>query len=991
MAATIERRPSIVSRRALRGIALVSADPVPVAGVTPMDCGHESRRGRCGTLWILTVCWFLVLGGMPVRAEVSPAAAPRFEQDVLPILRKRCEHCHGPDERESNLDVQSIGALLRGGTSGPVIVPGEPEQSILMDVLSHGDMPPEKDAKLSPGELTVIRRWIADGVEARRASSTLGDSANHGNDRSETDRDAAGGAPAQHWAFTPLPRPAPRVGDGDSDKPRAGPSWPASEIDRFLVDRLHDAGLSLSPPASPARLLRRVHIDLTGLPPSPGQLADFERDSSPHAYAQLVDRLLASPEFGARWGRFWLDWVGYTDTISFDSDMGPPEGFFDYKWRYRDYVIHAFNEDKPYDQMIRQQLAGDEMVAWRGAARYTPDILDALTATGFLRCSEDLTGEDRRPFTVWSVLHDTMTQIGTGLMGVSLTCARCHSHKFEPVSQQDYYSMMALLTPALNPENWKTPRERAIADIPLDEQSDRDCWNLMIDKRIESLGASIARVNQPYERAVQVERLRALGADAHGEEILPKVLAALDQPTAQRDAAQRQILIKYETELKVSLAEVEPRWSTADAAQIRQLQMQIRDLRRERREYGWIHAVYDVGPPPATRLLQAGSHETPRREVAPGFPRALAPASGAIASNYRPASARSQLGYGELAASLHDGSPITSGRRLRLATWLTDPQSPAGGLVARVMVNRVWEHLLGQGLVHPSDNLGMSGSRPTHPELLEWLAVGFVRDDWSIKRLIRRMVMTDAYRQSSSTLPAENPVASRGSRLDPDNQLLWRARLRRIEAESLRDTLLQLGGQIVLDQGGPPVPLHYSADGYVDVADQGLARPGDGQRRSLYLLQRRISIPSFLMTFDKPAVTGCVTYRDDGAVPLQSLTMLNDRLVLLQSRRLADQVAAAAPGDSRRQLELLYRLVYCRSPAPEELAWSLESLTRQVHLHRDSAPDATTDESAGNEPGSLPRDPSPAGAAYGPEAMHRSALAGVCQALLGSSEFLYLE
>ncbi len=930
-----------------------------------------------GLVWMAFCLSWMTFGWSPVQSEEpstnasqkqagnAQAGAPRFERDILPLLRQRCEHCHGPEERESNLDVQSIGALLRGGSSGPVIVPGEPEQSILMDVLSHGDMPPAGDERVSAEELAVIRRWIADGVEAREAARRAEPSGLEASSVESAKDHASTAAPSTHGAFSRLRRPAiPSVDAGRA----------SSEIDSFLWAKLQSAGLGFSPPATPARLLRRVSLDLTGLPPSPETLAAFERDSSPRAYEQLVDRLLASPEFGVRWGRHWLDWVGYTDTISFDSDMGPPEGFYDYKWRYRDYIVRSFNEDRPYDQMIRQQLAGDEMVSWRGAKRYTPEILDALTATGFLRCSEDLTGEDRRPFTVWSVLHDTMSQIGTSLLGVSLTCARCHSHKFEPVSQQDYYQMMALFTPAFNPDDWKTPRERAVADIPLEEQSERDCWNLVLDKQVEALDAAIARVNQPYERTVQVGRLQALGRDAEGKEILPWVLAALDTPAPQRDSGQRQILIKHEQELKVPLAEVEPRWSDADAAAIRELRSKIAVAKSQRREYGWLHAVYDVGPPPATRLLQAGSHEAPRREVPAGFLRVLSPPTGVRASEYSPDE------EGGLAESLQDGSPRGSGRRLRLAHWMTDPQSPAGGLVARVMVNRIWEHLLGQAIVHPSDNLGMSGTAPTHPELLEWMASEFVADGWSIKRMIRRIVMTDAYRQSSSAVGDGLPVAARGWEVDPDNQLLWRARLRRIEAEPLRDSLLWLAGQLVLDQGGPPVSLQYSIDGYVDVDDQRVARPADSYRRSIYLLQRRIAIPTFLLTFDKPAVTGCVTYRDDGAVPLQSLTMLNDRLILQQSRKLAKRVMAAAPDAASRQIDLAYRLAYGRGPTDDERTWCLDSLARQRELHRAAAAIPPQDANAQT------RD------AEADEAEWRcAALAGVCQALLGASEFLYLE
>jgi cytochrome c553 len=882
------------------------------------------------------VGWADEAGGTAAESPTGAADAPHFESDVLPLLREHCAHCHGSDApQESELDVTSLAALLRGGANGPAVVPGDASASLLVDAVAQGDMPPDGEPPLDPSAVDLLRRWVAAGAPADERVAP------------RTSERAPRRHP--HWAFQRLVRPAAPLAVGDDGRP-AGP------IDAFLIARLAERNLHFSPPADREALARRAYFDLWGLPPTPEQTRAFRDDASPQAFATLVDRLLASPEFGVKWARYWLDVVGYVDTVSFDSDLGNPEGFYDGKWRYRDYVIDAFNRDKPLDAMIRQQIAGDESVAWRTAAEYTPEIVENLVATGYFRCVEDLTGEDLRPVTVWSVVHETISQVGTSLLGLSLNCARCHNHKFEPISQTDYYRLMAVMAPAFNPDDWKGPKDRSLADIPVAQRRQIDAENAELDKLIQPHLDRLAELRRPLERALRAELLVPMG-----DAIRQKVLAALDAPEAQRTPQQKVLLLEFEQLLKIPPEKIDALFSAEQREQARAEQEAIDAIHARQRGYGVIHAVYDVGPPPTTRFHQGGSYDSQRRPVAPGFVEVLLPERDWLAST---------------AAGL---PPENSGRRTALGRWLTDLESPAAALVARVFVNRVWERLMGRGIVHPSDNLGVSGSPPTHPELLEWLAADFVEHGWSVKRLIRQIVLTDAYRQASA--PAiDDPGAQVARRSDPDNLLLWRARLRRIEGEALRDAILHISGALNPLRGGPPVPLTVGPEGSLVVDAQRVARPDDGFRRSLYLLNRRIYSTSFLMVFDKPVVTGCVGQRDDSAPPLQSLTMLNDPLVLEESRRFAERVVAAAGSDDAAQIELAFRTVFGRHPTPAETQWSRESLDRQRAIHAAHAEPEAGPSASGQDGAPRPRE----------AAVRVAALAGVCQAYFGSSEFLYL-
>jgi hypothetical protein len=647
----------------------------------------------------------------------------------------------------------------------------------------------------------------------------------------------------------------------------------------------------LSPDADRTTLLRRAYLDLIGVPPAPEEVGAFLADDRPDAYERLLDRLLASPHFGERWGRHWLDVAGYADTVGFDigdNTIIQSEG----KWRYRDYVIAAFNQDKPYNRFVTEQLAGDELVDWRNAPRFTPEIRELLIATGFLRTARDVTHEPESniPLSYYGVLHDTVAVVGNSLLGLTLNCAQCHNHKFDPIPQKDYYRLMALFMPAYNPQNWKPVfpwkpeiQDRGLADISPAELREMRRYNQELDRQ----------------------------------------LARLKRQLAERRRAAR---------------------SPADRAAVAGIQDRIAALNGRRKSCGTIQALYDVGPPPRTYRLRRGNFETPGEEVRPGFLSVLGEPANPASMTGQPAAGPS------------------SGRRLALARWLTAPDSRGSALLARALVNRLWQHLFGHGIAPTPENLGTSGEPPTHPELLEWLATDFVRSGWRIKPMLKLMMTSTAYRQASQTPEGVN-VAAR--RVDPANQLLWRMRLRRLEAEVVRDSLLAVAGRLDTTMGGPPVRLRALPDGMVVVDDKALPRPADRWRRSVYLLSRRAYNLSLLGVFDQPLTAVNCPRRDASAVPLQSLTMLNDAFVAEQAEQCAARLSRSGAASAEQTVRTAFLRVLARQPTAAEVEIGRRLLDRQAETFQ--ALKQSVQEA------------------------RRLALVQLCHTLLNTSEFLYAE
>ncbi len=610
------------------------------------------------------------------------AAVPSFTRDVLPILSDHCFKCHGSAVRKADLDLRSPARIEKGGASGPAIEKGAAGKSLLYEQVSERKMPPGKAAKLSDIEIRLIGRWIDSGAPGDAAAEeTAGPS--------ESAR--------SHWAFRPPAKaPIPLV------KTKEAVQTP---IDAFILARLEAKELTFSPQAEKWKLIRRATFDLTGLPPSPDEIENFLADKSPDAYSRLIDRLLASPEYGERWGRHWLDNAGYADTHGADNDLGRIKENKNI-WKYRDYVVRSLNSDKPFDRFVTEQLAGDELRQWQTESSYSPESLDSLVATGFLRNVPDDTDEAElnRPLERNDIVGRVTESVASNLLGLTFNCARCHNHKYDPVTQEDYYRLVACFTPVYDPGKWKLPSERSLPAVPPPEAK------------------ATMEQNAAIDRSIQMKR-------------------AL---------------------------------SPAENAKLKKSAEELAALLSRKRTHESFQAVWeDAGRASATHILKRGDWKTPLAMVAPGFPAALCQPDRALA--LRPAETRG----------------ASSGRRLALARWLTASEHP---LVARVVVNRIWQHHFGTGIVATPDNFGLKGAPPSHPLLLDWLAVDLIKEGWRLKRL-HRLIMTSAvYRQSS--VRGRESQRSEAEQLDPANELLGRMPLRRLEAEALRDAVLAVSGQL---------------------------------------------------------------------------------------------------------------------------------------------------------------------------------------------------
>ena len=747
----------------------------------------------------------------------------------------------------------------------------------------------------------------------------------------------AGDADSGHWAFQPPSRPKiPKVQTASRIR---------TPLDAFLLARLDAVHLGYSADADRTTLLRRAYLDLWGVPPTIEEVDAFVADNRADAFERVLDRLLASPRFGERWARHWLDVAGYADTVGFDIDATliiQSEG----KWRYRDYVIAAFNDDVPYDQFVREQIAGDEMVDWRHARVFTPEIRKKLIATGFLRNARDESHEPESniPLIFYGVLHNTLDITCNSLLGLTMQCARCHDHKFDPISQKEYYQLMAFFTPAYNPRDWRPVypwkagiKDRGLPDVSAAELKEIERHNQALDDKVGRFLKAAADIRRPYEDRLRETRLKAIP-----EVIRADTRAALATPAAKRNDVQKYLAAKFQEMLRLSPAEVDKALNDMDRTAIVHFNQQIATFKKQRQSVGKIQALYDVGPPPATYFLRRGNHDRPGAEVQPAFPSALS------------------AGDRKLPVALTVAG--SSGRRLALANWLTEPNSRPAALLARVMVNRLWQQLFGKGLVPTPENFGLSGARPTHPELLEWLSHEFARTCWRIKPMLKLMMMSSAYRQSSR--PA-GPAAMAAEKIDPANKLLWKIPLRRLQAEAIRDSMLAVSGRLDSTMNGPPVRIKWQPDGMVVLHKQSFAGAAAGDRRSIYVLFRRAYNLSFLSVFDQPLVALNCTRRDASAVPLQALAMLNDDFVIEQATHLAARVARLTDGPKEKAIRSVFRLALARLPSPNEMEICSRLLERQTAIFRASKLSA--------------------------QAAEHQALVQLCHTILNTSEFLYVE
>ncbi|MFO0953388.1 MAG: PSD1 and planctomycete cytochrome C domain-containing protein [Isosphaeraceae bacterium] len=846
---------------------------------------------------------FAALATLGAGSAPGAEPPPVFERDVLPVLKARCLKCHGEAHRKGGLSLRTPAAMLDGGDNGPAFVRGKADESLIVEQVESGAMPPGKSPKLSPAEVATIKSWVAAGAPSDGSAAA---------DKS-TDEDAI------HWAFRPPARPAVPAVPGA-----------ANAIDAFLLARLREQNLEFSPEADRRTLIRRATYDLWGLPPTEEEVDAFLADRAPDAYERLVDRLLASPRYGERWGRHWLDIAGYADS----EGILAADHVRSAAWRYRDWVVRAFNADVPYDRFLRLQIAGDEIAdywkAYRNEKALSPEVVDALEATGYLRCAGDTSRPDfvnikNAPGYYYQTLDDTVKIVASSVMGLTLQCARCHSHKYDPVTQAEYYRVQAVFMSGYRPMQWVPQVERRRSDATAAQEAEAKTLNESIDRAVARRTAALDALRNAFAARLFEERLATLPVSERED-----VRKAIEADPAKRTPAQKNFVQKYQARLTPSpraVLDLMARNAPRDRDIIRSLEALNTTDSARRKSFSEIRAFYDLPGEAKTPILQRGDYLKPGQEVSPGVVRSLAtpePFRWSPPAKDAP----------------------TSGRRRAFAEWLTQPGHP---LTARVLVNRVWLHHFGEGIVATPDNFGVKGEPPSHPELLDWLATEFVRQGWSLKTLHRMMMTSAAYRQSSRDDPQKNALARS---TDPENRLLWRQRLRRLEAEALRDAVLCVAGTLNPAAGGPPVPMVGRADGEV-VAPEG----PEGARRSVYLQVRRSQPLTFLQVFDQPVMETNCTRRSTSTVSSQALSLLNSEFLSRQAERLAARVLREAPSDPSGRAVLL---AFGRPATDRERTLLTAYLARQGPDSKDAATPP-------------------------------AALVDVCQMLLSSNEFAYVD
>ncbi len=779
-----------------------------------------------------------------MRAEHAPAEA------ALALLERHCVKCHGGEKTKGGLDLATREALLRGGETGPALSREKPEESFLLQTLRHEADPhmPHKKPKLPAEEIARLTAWVKEGAPYPRALKTEPAPSQRGFTITEDDR--------RHWAFQPVRRP---------ELPDGGTAHP---IDRFIGARLAERGLALSPEASREVLIRRVTYDLIGLPPTPAEIDAFVADATPDAYERLLDRLLASPHYGERWGRHWLDLARYAETDGFEHDAVRP-----HSWRYRDYVIAAFNADKPYDRFIREQLAGDEL--WPGEP-------EALTATGFNLLGPDMVDSSDQLQRRHNTLNDMTDTAALALLGLTMGCARCHDHKFEPLSQRDYYRLQACFAPAAfrREEPIPTPSARAAYEEGMRQYES--------DRRVRAL----VEMEAPVRAAIRERKLAKLA---------PEARSAHETPAGQRNDEQANLVLETEEKLKISEKEVSAAFTGAEAARRKELLGEVKRVPKPE-PLPQAMALASSDRAVKTFVLQRGEYSQPGEEVGAAVP--------AILSRAEPAAQFPASG---------------AGRRAMLAAWIASPENP---LTARVMVNRVWRQHFGRGLVATPSDFGTHGQKPSHHELLDWLASELMVQGWSIKRLHKLMLTSATYRQSSSTVVQASSLSFRAASADPENRLYWRMNRLRLEGEAIRDSLLAISGQLNAKLGGPSVfpPIPKAAFAGAKGWNENDHR-ADYSRRSVYIFARRNLRFPFLEAFDAPDSNLSCPARERSTTAPQALTLLNAEEVTQASTATAERVSKAAATDEAR-ISMATRLILGRPPRPAELALAKQFLAQ---------------------------------------------------------------
>lgn len=765
-----------------------------------------------------------------------------FEGDIRPIFNQHCAECHGLDERNGGISFADRTSLFREADSGMLpIVPGEPQNSELMLRIESDDedlqMPPEGE-RLTVEQVAVLRDWIAAGAEWPEKKTSVSQAA--------TDL-------SSHWSLQPIREPKlPHVDDL---------SWASNPIDCFVQAKRESAGLQVTADAAPETLLRRASYGLTGLPPSSQQIDEFQRAveqlGTPTAFAALTEQLLNSPSYGERWGRHWMDWVRYADTAGDNSDYPIPQAYL-----YRNYIIDAFNADIPYDQFLIEQIAGDLLPAESLEQRNRQTI-----ATGYLAMARRFGSlVERYPWHL--TIEDTIDNMGRTMLGLTISCARCHDHKFDPISTRDYYGLYGIFASTRYP----------FPGIEL-FQAQRDFVPLIPEDQAD-------KTLQPFQ--------------AETDKLTRELQKLLDE-------CEQQALEYAASESAVSLAEQRKRVDKLDAMLLK-ARRAGEALAAHLKKIPDMPVAYGVGEAtPTDARIQIKGEPTRLGAVVPRkFPDVLG-------------------GY----SIAEDDRQSTSGR-LQLAQWIASQENP---LTARVIVNRVWQRHFGRGIVPSTSDFGIRGEPPTHPELLDWLAGEFMKSGWSIKHLHRLILNSRTYQLSSQDV--ESNLA-----LDPDNHLLWKFNRQRLDAESLRDTLLLLGGTL---DGTPQCEPHAfpPVQEWKYTQHHPFKDDYPSNKRSVYLMAKRLTAKPYFQTFDGPDPNVCTSDRDASVTALQALYFVNDTFLHEQSQRFAEQLVRSVPSDAER-LRSAFVSILGRAAAADER----QLLLQHLDVLRESLADHKSQEQA---------------------------------------------
>ena len=760
-------------------------------------------------------------------AQISFAAS----SDGPSILQTRCAQCHGDSSGMSGLKVTTRENLLKGGSRGTSLVPGKASESLVYKAVAHiGDVSMPPGGSLTADEVAAIKDWIDGGAVWSSNRSKV--------------------AAPSWWAFRKPVRPAV-------------PAGARNPIDAFIDAKLKAAGVAPAPEADRLTLIRRASYDLLGLPPTQEQIDQFLSDKSPDAWEHVVDQLLASPRYGEKWGRHWLDLARYGDTAGFEQDP-----YLLLAWRYRDYVIKSFNDDKPYDRFVKEQIAGDELY---------PTDPDARTGTGFYRVGvnrdmlfkvEDINLVEKR--------MDMVDTTGAVFLGLTVGCARCHDHKFDPIPQKDYYRTQAIFQPAVEDKVFLDYNPARNYDIAENSRTFK-LWQM---------SEEIQNIQRPYSDALKAKKIAQLPAD---------VQAAFHTDEAKRTKDQRILVDENAKKVAVAQNDITAMLKQEDRERLDAI---AKRLLQTFSNYGpppMSPGIIDAGrDAPKTFVLNRGNPDSPGDEVQPGF--------------------LSALGGGDIPeAPLHAAS---TGRRKALAEWLATPENP---LFARVMVNRIWQFHFGGGLVKTPSDFGIRGGMPTHPELLDWLATEFVERKWSVKSMNKLIMMSDAYKRGSN--------ASDSARAkDPANELLSHTNRRRLEAEEIRDASLAVTGELSFKTGGLPVvpPLSreemFGMIGNPASAWSVTANAAEHNRRTIYMIVKRTFQQPMAQSFDGPDGVLTCPRRNESTTAPQSLELLNSAFTMDRAKALAAQVSTASEAWQR---------VYGRAPSAEERAEAEKFLAKQ--------------------------------------------------------------